>query len=258
MSKYAFSIVAILFLSLIAQPLQAQYNKSAKNTRDTEGETAIIIGMAPLSLIPTLGRVHFRGEYAYRHNKSVSVLLGVPRKTDVPTFITELSTLDSVGGSVAQNNYKSFALNIGHRFYFGGKKPAGGFFLEPYVRYSRFTVKHEQGNDDAPGNTVVTAKIGGPGIGGALGVQWRIGQHFSFDLTTGADLRFMGGSVAYKSTDPNNDIVAFRDKVQEKVKDWPLLGDGIAAQLNGDEVKVRVPSSPIPLPRLNITIGYAF
>jgi Protein of unknown function (DUF3575) len=223
-----------------------------------EGEQAFMIGLAPVSLVRGTGRVNVRGEFAYRHNKSISVLLGIPRKTDVPSWLTSVIQIDSVGGRVAETKYKNFALNIGHRFYFGGKKPGGGFYLEPYVRYNRFTMTFEQANDERTGSTIITGKIGGPGIGGALGVQWRIGKHFSVDWSLGLDIRSVGGSLKYESTDPNNDVVAFRDKVQDQLEDFPILGSRLASQIDQDFVRVRIPGSPFPGARSNLTLNFVF
>lgn len=265
-NKSVFSICAVVTaLSLVPfEVTHAQFSKNSSaqysilENYDRENQ-AFIVGLAPLSPLARMGRVNTRFEFAYRKNMSVSVMLGVPISTKVPNVLTELIRVDSLGGRETSNRYKSFVFNVGHRFYFGGKKPAGGFYLEPYVRYNRFTLTHEQSSDSGVGNTIITGRLGGVGVGGAFGVQWRIGSRVTLDFTAlGLDMRWLGGSLKYQSTDPDNKVVELRDKVQKELADLPFIGDKVAAQLDGDQVKVRIPSFPVPGARCNFTIGVAF
>jgi hypothetical protein len=260
MPKYFF-LFTLSLIFFYHSDIQAQQRRSSQQSQwshDPE-QQAFLIGLAPLSLFTRTGRINLRGEYAYRPNMSVSVLLGVPRKTDSPDWLVDALTFKDVEGRVNENSYKSFVFNAGHRFYFGGKKPAGGFYLEPYVRYNRFTMTHVQTNEGSTGDTRITGRIGGPGIGGAMGLQWRIGQHASLDFTMlGADVRVLGGSLKYSSTDPNNDLVAFRDKVEKTVKDIPIIGNALSATLDDNAVRVRIPGAPVPGFRCNLTLAFAF
>jgi hypothetical protein len=267
MQNRTISIIAAFALIMCsANVLEAQQQRksttqrSRTNTQTRDASEQIrIVGLAPLSLLTRTGRIHVRGEYAYRPNKSVSVMVGIPVKTTAPGWLNDALIFKDEEGKVVENNYKSFVFNAGHRFYFGGKKPAGGFYLEPYLRYNRFTMTHSATNTAETGATIVTARIGGMGIGGAMGAQWRIGEHVSLDFTfAGADVRFLSGKLSYQSTDPTNDIVAFKAKVQDTVDDIPIIGNQLAAQLDGDKVQVRVPGLAVPGFRCNLTVGVAF
>lgn len=256
---YYLTLGLLLFThSEISAQQQRRNSSSTQWSHDPERQ-AFIAGIAPLSLFTRTGRIHLRGEYAYRPNMSVSVLLGVPRKTDSPDWLVDALTFKDEEGKVNENSYKSFVFNAGHRFYFWGKKPAGGFYLEPYVRYNQFKMTHIQTNVNSTGDTRITGTIGGAGLGGAMGVQWRIGKHASLDLTMlGADIRFLGGTLRYGSTDPNNDLNELRQKVEDTINDIPIIGGALATTLDDNDVRVRIPVGPVPGVRCNLTFAVAF
>ncbi len=257
-----FSYLTLILLLLTQAQTHAQHarrsNTSTGWSHNPERQ-AFIAGIAPLSLFTRTGRIHLRGEYAYRPNMSVSVLLGVPRKTESPDWLVDALTFRNEEGRVNANSYRSFVFNAGHRFYFWGKKPAGGFYLEPYVRYNQFKMTHIQTNTNSTGDTRITGTVGGPGIGGAMGVQWRIGKHASLDLTMlGADVRFLSGRLTYSSTDPNNDLNKFRKEVEDILNEIPVLGGSLQTILDDQDVRVRIPFGPVPGVRCNLTFAVAF
>jgi hypothetical protein len=260
--RFAHPVSFIIFFILLFQMHGiAQLQSRKQRVRQSEAsEQAMIVAIAPISLLARNGKINLRAEYAYRPNRSVSLLLGVPINTDAPNWVVNALTFnDPDSNKTVTNRYKSFAMTVGHRFYFGVRQPAFGFYVEPYLRYNRFTVTHTVRSNETVGDTKVVGKIGGPGIGAAVGGQVRIGQHVTIDLTLfGADMRILGGSLRYSSNDPNNDIVAFKARVQEKVADIPIVGGALAAELDGDAVRVRTPGIPLPGFRCNLTVGYAF
>jgi hypothetical protein len=68
----------------------------------------------------------------------------------------------------------------------------------------------------------------------------------------------MRGTLRYKTNDPENDISMFRDQVQEVINDIPIIGNNLAAVIDGDEVKARVGGIIVPGYRFNMTVNFAF
>jgi hypothetical protein len=96
-------------------------------------------------------------------------------------------------------------------------------------------------------------------VGGAMGVQFRLGDHFTMDATlVGLDIKWLRGTLTYASNDPNNDVAAFRDEVQKAVEDIPIIGSRLSAAIDGDLIKVNTPGAVLPGYRFNLSVNYVF
>lgn len=246
-TAFIFSL-AIFFLSQVS----AQRYRSS----NTEPEHRFTAGIAPFSLLLRSGKVNVRGEWAYADNKSLSLLVAVPRPTKIPGYL--LDDLDATeNGTTKKNRFTQFGVTLENRFYLGHRAPRG-FYLAPYLRYNRFGITHTK-TTDTQYETKIKGAVGGMGLGGAMGVQFRMGDHMTMDITfVGIDFKWMRGSLTYSSNDPDNDVVAYRDQVQESVKDIPIIGKRLAAEIDGDQVKVKAPLGVWPGYRFNMTVNYAF
>ena len=150
-----------------------------------------------------------------------------------------------------------------HRFYLGGNAPRG-VYLAPYSRYNNFSLERstqERGTQESGTQYTTTVKgaVGGFGFGGAAGVQFRIGDFLTLDATlAGIDFKWMNGTFTYKTDNPETDLNAFRDQVQEAVGDIPFIGSKLVAAIDGNAVKVRTPGLVMPAYRFNLTVNYSF
>jgi hypothetical protein len=127
------------------------------------------------------------------------------------------------------------------------------------MRYNRIWLDHITENTESTGETTITGALGGFGLGGAVGWQFRLGEHMTMDATVaGVDLKWMRGTLIYETTDPENDIVAFRDKVQDAVDDLPVIGSKLVADIDGNRVKAHSPGFLMPAYRFNLTVNYVF
>ncbi len=242
----------LLALALLPFATHAQYNR-----RSSAPEHRFVVGVAPLSLLLPSGKANLHGEWAYAENKSISVLVGVPRKSKAPNWLSNDIAVDG-SGRVITNDFHSFGLTVENRFYIGSNAPQG-FYLAPYARYNRIWLTHTTDNPESAGETKIVGAYGGFGFGAAAGLQFRLGDNMTIDATfAGIDLKWMRGSMTYSSTDPNNDITEFRDKVQDAVEHIPIIGQKLSAKIDGDKVKVRSPGLPLPAYRFNLTVNYAF
>ncbi|MEO6039882.1 MAG: hypothetical protein ABIQ93_15815 [Saprospiraceae bacterium] len=239
-------------------PAVAQYRRPAVRQSQNNTDQSFTVAVAPLSLLLHSGKFNVRGEWAYADNKSISVIVGLPRPTKVPGSLANQIDVADDNSDLITNRYTSYGVIIENRFYLGHRAP-GGLYFAPYARYNHFGITRTSKNPEGSGQTVIKGGIGGLGLGGAVGAQVKLGDHFTLDATfIGLDFKVLRGTLRYATTDPNNDIAAFRDKVQETVKDIPIIGSRLAAQIEGDEVKVHTPRVLLPGYRFNLTVGYTF
>lgn len=251
MKPTACSALLLFAFCLAAIPASAQSRRS-----DYSPEQSFIFGVAPISLLTRSGKFNVRGEWAYAGNKSVSVIVGIPRRSQVPGWLASDIEVDE-NGKTTTNEFRSFGMIVENRFYLGAHAPRG-FYLAPYARYNRVWLTRVTEIPEQ-GETRITGAVGGAGLGAAAGWQFRLGDHITMDLTfIGIDFKWLRGTLTYSSTDPDNDIEAFRDKVAEAVKDIPLVGSKLVPKIEDGKVKVHTPGWLIPAYRFNLTVGYAF
>lgn len=247
-------IFAALFCAVLFT--QSGYSQRYSYDYGDAPEQRFAVGIAPISLLTGFGKFNVRGEWAYASNKSLSLLVNIPRGTKIPSYIAE--DVDVVSGESVKNRFTNFGATLENRFYIGREEPRG-FYLAPYVRYNRFTVSREIEKTSNGSITTIAGSLGGVGLGGAAGVQFRMGQHMTMDITfVGLDLKWMRGTFRYKTNDPENDIASFRDQVQASLKDIPVIGSQLAAAIDGDQVKVHTPGFAAPGYRFNMTVNYVF
>jgi len=249
----------LLTLALCAFTLS---NTSAQNSRDRwayedEPEQSWSVGLAPFSLLLPSGKINVRGEWAYASNKSLSLLVGIPRPTKMPNLLENNFELSDEGKTV-KNRYTTFGAVLENRFYLGGHAPRG-FYLAPYARYNHFSLARTTQDDETAYSTTFKGAVNGFGFGGAMGVQFRLSDHLTMDATfAGVDLKWLRGTLTYTSDDPMNDVAAFRDEVQAAVEDIPLIGDKLSAAIDGDKIKVHTPGVVLPGYRFNLSVNYVF
>ena len=243
---------ALLFLALALLVTPA----SAQSRRDYSPDQSFIFGVAPISLLTRSGKFNVRGEWAYSENKSLSVIVGIPRNSKLPGWLASDIEIDE-SGKITTNEFRSFGVIVENRFYLGSQA-LRGFYLAPYARYNRIALTRVTEIPEQ-GETRITGAVGGAGLGAAAGWQFRLGERVTMDVTfIGIDFKWLRGALTYSSTNPDNDIEAFRDKVAEAVKDIPLIGSKLAPEIDGDKIKVRTPGWLLPAYRFNLTVGYAF
>lgn len=250
-------LLSLAFCFFIYSETAAQQNRfRPQQTRQT-ARHSFAAGLAPFSLLLPSGKVNLRGEWSYADNKSLALTVGIPRPTSAPGFLANRLDLDGTGDATT-NRYQSFGATLENRFYLGQNAPRG-FYVAPYARYNRFSVTRTMENTENQYETTVKGAIGGFGLGASAGVQFRIGDFLSLDATlAGIDFKWLRGTLSYSNTDPETDLAAFRDKVQEAVEGIPIIGSRLVPEIEGNAVKVRTPGLLMPGYRFNLTINYLF
>lgn len=247
----------LLTLALCAFSFAQISAQSRNRYSDDDSEQKWSVGIAPFSLLLPSGKVNLRGEWAYASNKSLSVLVGIPRPTKMPNLLENNFDLTDEGKTV-KNRYSSFGAVVENRFYLGKNAPRG-FYLAPYARYNNFSLARTTEEAETQYATTFKGAINGIGIGGAMGVQFRLGEHFTMDATfVGIDFKWLRGTLTYTTNDPNNDVAKFRDEVQAAVEDIPLIGKNLSAAIDGDKIRVKTPGAVLPGYRFNLSVNYVF
>ncbi|MBP6827724.1 MAG: DUF3575 domain-containing protein [Saprospiraceae bacterium] len=249
------AIPSLLLLLASVTGMQAQQNKRFHPNKGQQStEQSFAVGIAPFSLLLPSGKINLRGEWAYADNKSLSLLIGVPRPTTIPGFLSDNLDL-SDNEDVAKNRFKSFSAVLEQRFYLG-QNALRGFYLAPYARYNSFSVERTMKGQY---ETTVKGTVGGFGLGASAGLQIRLGDYMTLDATVvGVDFKWLNGTLLYSSDNPDNDLVAFRDKIQETVGGIPVIGSRLSAEIDGNSVKVRTPGILAPGYRFNLSVNYVF
>lgn len=235
---------------------------TAQNSRnrwadDEDPEQTWSVGLAPFSLLLPSGKVNLRGEWAYSPNKSLSLLVGIPRSTKMPNLLENTFDLSGEGKTV-KNRYTAFGATLENRFYLGGRATRG-FYLAPYARYNHFDLARSTQDNESQYVTTFKGAVNGIGVGAAMGLQFRLGEHFTMDATVvGIDVKWMRGTLTYSTNDPANDVAQFRDEVQEAVEDIPIIGSKLSAAIDGDRIRVKTPGAVLPGYRFNLTVNYIF
>jgi hypothetical protein len=247
----------LLFVVLTAFQADTIAQNRNRWSYDETPESSWSVGLAPFSLLLPSGKINVRGEWAYSPNKSLSLLVGIPRPTRMPNLLE--NTFDLTGeGKTVKNRYNSFGAILENRFY-PGANAMRGFYLAPYVRYNHFSLARTTETDESGYATTFKGAINGVGLGGALGFQVRLSNHISLDATiAGVDVKWMRGTLTYRSNDPNSDSEQLRQEVQEAVEDIPLIGGRLSAAIDGDRIRVHTPGVVLPAYRFNLSVNYVF
>lgn len=249
--KYPALLPALVCCLLLTIDVVAQQNRFQPERQ------SFAVGFAPFSLVLPGGKLNLRGEWAYSGNKSLSLLVSIPRTTPAPAMVGgKFDLADDVSATL--NRFTAFGAVLEHRFYLG-QNAMRGFYLAPYSRYNRFTLERTTQIDGSPFKTTLKGSVGGLGFGAAAGVQFRLGDFFTVDATiVGVDFKWLNGSFSYASDDPETSLTAFREQVQETVGDIPFIGSQLAAEIDGNAVKVRTPGLVMPAYRFNLSVNYIF
>lgn len=251
---------AALLMAFSLFPFQTTFAQSYKSYSRQSAyapEQSFVVGVAPISLLLRSGKFNVRSEWAYAENKSLSVMIGIPRSSKLPGWLAKDITVDE-NGKTTTNDFRSFSVIIENRFYLGANAPRG-FYVAPYARYNRLWLTHTSQEAEQAGEIRITGAVAGTGLGAAAGWQFGLGEHMTLDVTfLGIDFKWFRGTLTYANSNPDNDIEAFRAKVENAVKDIPLIGSKLSPKIEDNKVKVHTPGWVLPAYRFNLTVGYAF
>jgi hypothetical protein len=68
----------------------------------------------------------------------------------------------------------------------------------------------------------------------------------------------MGATLWYSTNNPDKDVQALLEEVQQSVADIPLIGDKLLSVVEGESVKARIGGVVLPGYRFNLAVNYIF
>ena len=241
--------------------------------------------------LTALAMAELRLNYEYKHNENKSFVLMagtmIPHK--IPSLIYNTSMIeDEYGGDVnLQNRFSGYMVGGQFRFYVGESTVPAGFYVAPYLKFHRYSIKtsvlyednitesqYQALNEDeqthaeyvSPDNYLYNStgnfdgslrRIGG---GLALGYQWHINDALTIDWTfigIGVERLTAKLEVSTSSENYDPDYQEWADDINEGAEDFFFIGDRLDVEVESDKVTVALPIT-IPMPYSSITIGYTF
>jgi hypothetical protein len=248
MKKHIYTTLLALF---VFSCVTAQDNPSAGST--FENRNILKLNLTSLSLT----NIYLQDEYTLSKKSSVALGLSYMPERNLPKYITDN---DSSGNS-ANLTFSGFSITPEFRWYFTGKAPKG-FYLAPYLRYSKYTTTGYNFLYDKSGgqnNAYVTldGDLSGVAIGLMAGSQWTIGNHFSIDWwILGAGFSSSKATFEGKSNEPltQSDI----DDIKSSINGTDLPFGTIESEVTSNLVKITYTSGLPGLRGFGLAIGYIF
>lgn len=145
-----------------------------------------------------------------------------------------------------------------YRFYPGVKDAPQGFYMAPYLSYSRYQVAYTDSID--LGTNIETTADGifsSFTAGGMIGIQWIFDNHLTIDwnfLGVGYSLYNLGLDVQPSS---NVDMTELAEEIDDKLSDFPIIGKNIDVSAAADKVQISLPVNQLSF-RTGFSIGIAF
>lgn len=246
---------------LKTKPATSEQKKMQANM---DGYSNIVIKMNLTQLAFT--NLSFQAEYGF--HKKLSAALGISYLLDRRMAG---NLYDEADPYFTTPRMSGFAITPELRFYPGGKeeKPAPrGFYLAPYLRYAKYSVKQVVSyQDDAPGSKLheadATHSYAGYNVGLMIGRQWIIGKHFSIDWwIIGAG--YGKAKYAYKWQADDANLTAaqqadVKQQAQEYFDEFSLFGLEGDIETTPKSATMNVRGLPMySLRFMGLCVGYAF
>lgn len=253
-------------LNLSSEKLLPSANKPLSINKTNEGEKKLahVIKLNASQL--ALKNISLQYELGFHKNMSGAISYSNFIRREIPSQIYSNDKADGY-----QLPYmKGWAITPEFRFYPGKKeeKPAPhGFYLAPYMRYSKYTLGADyieiDPNTGATRNYEMTGTYKGSTVGLMLGSQWIVGKHFSFDwwiLGGGAGkgklvLEAQGSGLNLSQADQD----ALKNDITQNVEELGRFSNGaVSVETTSNSAKVTVSGLPMTSIRGALVAGFNF
>ena len=233
-----------------------------KMQANAEGESNIVIKMNLSQL--AFKNLSFQAEYGFHKKLSFALGFSYLLGRRMPGFFYDEDPYFSAP------SLNGFAVTPELRFYPGADddKPAPrGFYLAPYFRYAKYSIKQTVSYQETPQSRLYEAEAshsyGGFNAGLMIGYQWIIADHFSIDLwIIGAGYGKAKYSYKWQANDANLTIAQQQD-VKEAAEEYfdafTLFGLDGSVETTPKSAELTVSGLPMySLRFLGLNFGYAF
>jgi hypothetical protein len=202
-------------------------------------------------------------ERVIKDNMSVAMGISLMPKTPLPfaeTLQDQYGDNEDAKRAIETTKLGNFSLTPEFRWYVGKKGAPNGFYLAPFVRYSRFTFEqlYEFNTNTRVYNPLIKGTMKNIGGGLMIGAQWTLSKHISLDW-------WIVGAM-YGST--KGDFTGFDDmttmtqeeriKLKRDIEDVPIPLSDINATIYDDRVDVTLTGPYVGLRAFGLALGYKF
>lgn len=200
-------------------------------------------------------------ERAIDENKSITIDASVLIPKKIPSYLLDISNEDVSNEKFDLNELKSIRLNgfqitPAFRFYLQKKKTLHGFYTELYARYRRYYVDHDFliNNQYESNISINWSKIG---IGGAIGSQWKIKDHFVIDIMwLGFDVDYHSFSFGGSTTHPEANYTTDNEYINKAL---PIIAKLFSLETNSTTKSFSTTTGTVLVGfRFKLAIGYVF
>ena len=218
----------------------------------------------------TLVKYNVAGLFVKSHNiqlervagrrQSLAVTVGFSSKTGLPfkDFLLDRYDGDPQGIDIIESfAFDRFSVTPEYRFYLGRKGAPSGFYIAPFLRYTRFRSAQQFSfidNDNSSHTVDFKGNIEGYGGGVMLGSQWTLGKRMVLDLwLLGPFFGRMTGDFSGVDKMPIKDPVGLEDDIENlDLGPWTL-----DATVSGQRADVRL-NGPFVGLRAGLCLGFRF
>jgi len=163
----------------------------------------------------------------------------------------------------AEARFKGFSVTPGFRFYTGGNAPED-FYLEPFIRYYRFTISVTDYEHERDNGEIVLVDGDGTlrGIGGGLqiGKQWITSSNFTIDVHGGFGLA--SGKLEFSTMDEDltpQEYADIKEEIDNDLEDASVsFLDDVEVTATDMSATVSLEGALLPILRFGVSLGYAF
>ncbi|NOY97486.1 MAG: hypothetical protein GXO81_14175 [Chlorobi bacterium] len=207
---------------------------------------------------PFFGKATLGYERVIDEKRSITFNLGLPTGVSIQSY---LSSNISEGLDVHTGRLKGFLIMPGYRANLSKKAAPVGFYVEPYLKYEKFTMnlggefidkELERFDSDIDGS------YSGYGAGFQIGAQWLILDIISFDISFGPEAKIGTMNVLWADKSGEVDIDDVYNDLDDSFAKTPIIGSKMELTKGADYVKVRIPRQFIPGLRAAFSLGIAF
>ncbi|HRH64842.1 MAG TPA: DUF3575 domain-containing protein [Bacteroidia bacterium] len=198
--------------------------------------------------------IYLQDEYTLSGSSSVALGLSYMPSRSLPSVITD----EDSAGNLKNISFSGFSITPEYRWYVKKHAPKG-FYLAPYLRYSKYTTSSYSYSYDRDNGTqdvaTMEGSLSGIGIGLMIGNQWKFGDHVTLDWwiigagfsTSKAELKGTGNFDAAQQQD-------LRDEFSSTDVAVGSLTTTVTSSTIDVEYKTGLPS----LRGFGLAIGYIF
>jgi hypothetical protein len=246
----------LLAAAILLVHLPALSQRTPVEESKTGGKTILKYNVAGL----LLKSHNFQLERVLARKQSLAVSVGFTSNASLPfkDFLLDRYDGDPQGIDIIESfSFNRLSVTPEYRFYLGRRGAPSGFYLAPFLRYTRFDSEQRISlidSDNSTHNVDFKGTLKGYGGGVMMGSQWSLGRSIVLDLwIIGPFYGKMTGDFTGVDSQPIKDPVGFEDDIENlDLGPWTL-----DATVSGQRADVKL-NGPFAGMRAGLCLGFRF